>query len=305
MTASHRDRRSGQPVFRFAPSPTGTLHIGHAYSALLNERLARETGGRLLLRIEDTDTTRCRPQFEASIIADLDWLGIAFDEPPRRQSDHFPLYDKAARTLRQKRLLYPCFASRSEIAEAVAHIEATGEAWPRDPDGSPHYPGIWRDAPDGEVAGRIAAGEPHAWRIDMARALDGVSVDDLAYEEFPDETATRTTRVSRDPSVWGDFVIVRKDAPASFHLAGVVDEDVQGVTDVVRGQDLAQATGLHRLLQHHLGLVPPRYRHHRLIAGEDGEKLSKSRGSLALAALREAGESARDIRARLGFAQAG
>ncbi|MCB1482946.1 MAG: tRNA glutamyl-Q(34) synthetase GluQRS [Rhodobiaceae bacterium] len=301
MTTLRTDPNSGQPVFRFAPSPTGMLHIGHAYSALLNQKLARETDGRLLLRIEDTDTTRCRPEYEQAILEDLDWLGITFDEPPLRQSDHFPTYGNAADTLREKGLLYPCFASRSQITEAVAEIEASEREWPRDPDGSPHYPGIWRGAPKAEVEERIAAGEPHAWRIDMARALEGLSESDLAFEEYPDETATRTAAQFRDPSVWGDFVIVRKDSPASFHLAGVVDESLQGITDVVRGQDLAQATALHRLLQHHLGLEPPRYRHHRLITGTDGVKLSKSRGSLGLSALREAGHAANDIKARLGF----
>ncbi|MEZ5878940.1 MAG: tRNA glutamyl-Q(34) synthetase GluQRS [Tepidamorphaceae bacterium] len=301
MTTFHADANSGQPGFRFAPSPTGTLHIGHAYSALLNQKLARESGGRLLQRIEDTDTTRCRPEFEQAILEDLDWLGIRFDAPPLRQSDHFPTYAKAADMLRGKGLLYPCFASRSQINEAVSGIEASGREWLRDPDGSPHYPGIWRDAAKEEVERRIAAGEPHAWRIDMARAMQGLSESRLAFEEYPDETATQTVTRFRDPSVWGDFIIVRKDSPASFHLAGVIDEALQGITDVVRGQDLAQATGLHRVLQHHLGLKPPRYHHHGLIAGEDGEKLSKSRGSLGLSALREAGHTARDIKARLGF----
>ncbi|MFN0264847.1 tRNA glutamyl-Q(34) synthetase GluQRS [Tepidamorphus sp. 3E244] len=289
------------PVFRFAPSPTGGLHIGHAYSALLNEKLAREAGGRLLLRVEDTDTTRCRPEFVDAICTDLDWLGIRFNGETRRQSEHFETYEQAAGRLREKGLLYPCFASRSQIAESVAARQAAGEGWPRDPDGSPIYPGLWRNAPPDVVAARIAAGEPHAWRIDIARALDGIAADDLAFEEYPDADARETTRVTRDPAVWGDFVIVRKDAPASFHLAGVVDEALQGVTDVVRGSDLQQATGLHRLLQHHLEFKPPRYRHHALLTSEDGEKLSKSRGSQTLAALRESGHTAQDIRTQLGF----
>lgn len=235
---------------------------------------------------------------------DMAWLGIAFDQPARRQSDHFATYEAAADMLRGKGLLYPCFASRAQIAREVALLDKPGAPWPRDPDGSPLYPGLWRDAPREEVAARIAAGEPHAWRIDMQRALKGVSRQDLEFEEYPDENATRTVTRFRDPSVWGDFVIVRKDAPASFHLAGVVDEAVQGVTDVVRGADLAAATGLHRLLQHHLGLAPPRYRHHRLIEGPDGEKLSKSRGSQTLAQLRRAGLGGDELRARLGFAPA-
>lgn len=289
------------PVFRFAPSPTGRLHLGHAYSALLNQRLAQETDGRFLLRIEDTDVTRCRKEHEEAILKDLAWLGLTWETPVRRQSEHFDLYTAHTDQLRQLGLLYPCFASRSDIARAVSQRETSGTSWPRDPDGSPLYPGIWRDAPQEDVAERIASGQPHAWRIDMAKTLERIDGADLSFEEYSGEQGDIVKQMTRDPAIWGDVVIVRKDSPSSYHLACVVDDHIQGVSDVVRGQDLAQATGLHRLLQHLFGYASPRYRHHALLLDNEGRKLAKSSESTALADLRASGTSAEDVRRRLSF----
>ncbi|MBM1175408.1 tRNA glutamyl-Q(34) synthetase GluQRS [Microvirga arabica] len=288
-----------KPVFRFAPSPNGRLHLGHAYSALLNADFARRFDGRLLLRIEDIDTTRCRPEFEAAIYEDLAWLGLQWEEPVRRQSEHFDDCRAAFRILKGRGVVYPCFCSRKEIAEAVAFREAeTGKSWPRDPDGAPLYPGTCRHLPVGDIERRIASGEPHAWRLDGA-ALKRQLPGSHGYSRF--DHNGREERVVADPWRWGDAVIVRKDTPTSYHLSVVVDDALQGVTHVVRGQDLEAATDLHVLLQTLLGLPTPLYHHHGLVRDPEGDKLAKSRQSQSLAELREAGASPRDIRQRLGF----
>jgi glutamyl-Q tRNA(Asp) synthetase len=286
-------------VFRFAPSPNGRLHLGHAYSALLNEHLASACEGRLLLRIEDIDQGRCRPAYEAAIYDDLAWLGLTWELPVRRQSEHGDDYRRAAASLRGAELLYPCFCSRRAIGEAVARREdETGLVWPRDPDGVPLYPGTCRQRSRRDIEGRLAFGETHAWRIDMAAALRTVPGLD-GYRCFTPEDEDRLAEAR--PGRWGDAVLVRKDAPTSYHLSVVVDDAIQGVSHVVRGRDLEAATDLHVLLQRCLGLATPRYHHHDLILDPMGDKLSKSRGSEALAELRGRGVSAQDVRRHLGF----
>ncbi|MBS0534223.1 MAG: tRNA glutamyl-Q(34) synthetase GluQRS [Proteobacteria bacterium] len=280
------------PVFRFAPSPNGYLHLGHALSALLNVEAARAAGGRLLLRIEDIDVTRCRPEFETAIYEDLAWLGIAWEQPVRRQSEHFEDYRAALARLDAMGLIYPSFESRAEIAALVTERERQGP-WPRDPDGAPFYPGTAKDMPCDERARRIASGEPHALRLDMKRAV--MRVGALSWQE-----AGRGA-VAADPAAWGDVVLARKDVPASYHLAVVIDDALQDVTDVVRGQDLFHSTSVHRLLQSLLGLPAPRYRHHRLVLDADGRKLSKSTAATALRQLRAEGLTPADIRRRVGL----
>lgn len=281
------------PVFRFAPSPNGYLHLGHALSALLNAEAARAAGGRLLLRIEDIDVTRCRPEFEAAIYEDLAWLGVTWEQPVRRQSEHFADYGAALGQLDTMGLVYPSFESRAEIAALVA----AREPWPRDPDGAPLYPGAAKSMPADERARRIAAGEPYALRLDMQKALAQVT-GALTWSESGDGA---TGVIAADPAAWGDVVLARKDAPASYHLAVVVDDALQGVTDIVRGLDLFHATSVHRLLQTLLGLPAPRYRHHRLLLDAGGRKLSKSTAATALRELRAQGLTPSDIRRRVGL----
>jgi glutamyl-Q tRNA(Asp) synthetase len=282
-------------VFRFAPSPNGYLHLGHALSALINADLARAAGGRLLLRIEDIDATRCRPEYEQAIYEDLAWLGVAWEQPVRRQSEHFNDYRAALAKLDAMGLVYPSFESRAEIAARIAQ----GEPWPRDPDGAPLYPGAAKHMAAEERARRIASGAPYALRLDMKAALARVGA--LTWQESGAGPAGETGMIVADPAAWGDVILARKETPTSYHLAVVVDDAMQGVTDVVRGQDLFYATGVHRLLQELLDLPAPRYRHHRLILDETGRKLSKSTQATALRALRAKGLTAADIRRLAGL----
>ena len=288
----------GSPVLRFAPSPNGRLHLGHAYSALLNARIAEHLGGKLLLRIEDIDPVRSRPELIEAIEGDLDWLGLRFDGPARRQSDHLAFYAQARDDVAARGLAYPCFCSRKDIAARVAALEEGGRTVARDPDGSPLYPGICRALLPAEAAARCASGERHTWRLDMARALAAAPAPH-AFRRFAveNEGAVRTA----DPARWGDAVIARRDVPTSYHLSVVLDDAAQGVTHVVRGQDLEAATDLHVLLQRLLDLGTPAYHHHGLIREGDGRKLAKSRGSESLADLRQRGVSASEVRAMLGF----
>jgi len=285
------------PVFRFAPSPNGPLHLGHAYSALLNFDLAQDSGGRFLLRIEDIDLARCRPEFEAAIYEDLAWLGISWEAPVRRQSEHFGDYARAVARLSEQGLVYPSFESRAEIARLVAQREADG-VWPRDPDGAPLYPGDAKLLSAAERARRIESGAPYALRLDMEAAV--ARAGDLFWIERHQGSNAETRRVAR-PQAWGDVVLARKETPTSYHLSVVIDDALQGVTEVVRGEDLYHATSVHRLLQRLLDLPEPAYRHHRLIRDEAGHKLSKSTGSTGLRELRASGADARDIRKLLGF----
>jgi len=285
-------------ILRFAPSPNGYLHLGHAYSALLNYDTARDFGGRLLLRIEDIDTQRCRPEFEAAISEDLRWLGIGWEEPVRRQSEHFADYTAAVAKLEAQGLLYPSFESRSEIAALVAERDAQGR-WPRDPDGVPLYPGRARKMPAAEREHRRRAGEPFALRLAMDAALTQAGV--LTWRETGSGPQGQSGSVTATPQRWGDVVLARKELLTSYHLSVVIDDALQGVTDVVRGQDLFWATAVHRLLQKLLGLPEPTYHHHRLILDSEGRKLSKATQATSLRELRASGASAADIRRMVGL----
>ncbi len=291
------------PVFRFAPSPNGYLHLGHAYSALLNFEAARATGGRFLLRIEDIDAARCRPHFEAAIYDDLHWLGVNWEEPVRRQSDHLPLYAQALQKLDAVGLIYRSYESRAEIAAYVGEQE-TRAPWPRDPDGAPLYPGAGAVLDEDERARREALGAPYALRLNMAAALR-IGADkaggDLFWREANEAQGAGVREVRAEPQEWGDVILARKETPTSYHLSVVVDDALQGVTHVVRGQDLAQSTAIHRLLQCLLGLPEPTYHHHRLILDDESRKLAKSTGAVALRDLRAQGASAADIMRRIGL----
>ena len=278
-----------QPVFRFAPSPNGALHLGHALSALTDFDLCRAAGGRFLLRIEDIDRTRSRPEYEAAILDDLHWLGLAWEEPVRHQSEHMADYAAALAKLTAMGLVYPAFLSRAEIARASAD-----PAWPRDPDGAPLYPGNDRDLDPEAAEARIAAGAPYALRLKMDAAAG--QAGPLSWREDSENRI-----VTANPAAWGDVVIARKETPTSYHLSVVVDDALQGVTNVVRGRDLYPATSVHVLLQNLLGLPSPRYTHHRLIVDETGRKLSKSSRDTSLAALRAAGHTPSDIRRMVGL----
>lgn len=290
-----------RPVFRFAPSPNGHLHLGHAFSALFGQEMARRAGGRFLLRIEDTDPERSRPEFEAAIYEDLAWLGIEWEAPVRRQSEHSADYASALRQLQALDIVYPCFASRKEIAAA---IEAGGGTMPRDPDGVTLYPGLCRGIAPEIAASRVAVGEPCALRLNMESAIA------LARREFGGPLRSRAftadfseTGHEAAPRRWGDIVLARKDRSAAYHLAVVVDDALQGVTHVTRGMDLFAATSIHRLLQTLLRLPEPLYCHHRLILDPNGRKLSKSYRDKALRSLRAEGATPEQIKDMVGFSR--
>jgi glutamyl-Q tRNA(Asp) synthetase len=286
------------PVFRFAPSPNGYLHLGHALSALLHADMARASGGGLLLRIEDIDATRCRAEYEEAIYEDLAWLGIRWEEPVRKQSEHLEAYRAALARLDAMGLIYPGFESRAEIARLVAEREAKGR-WPRDPDGAPLYPGDAKHMSAAERTRHIEAGEPYALRLDMHQAL--LRVGPLIWSETGASPDGQTGAIAADPARWGDVILARKDVSGSYHLSVVVDDATQGVTDVVRGRDLFHATSVHRLLQALLGLPDPRYHHHRLLLDADGRKLSKSTRSTGLCELRSQGLTPPDVRRLAGL----
>jgi glutamyl-Q tRNA(Asp) synthetase len=286
------------PVFRFAPSPNGYLHLGHAYSALLNFDLARQRGGRFLLRIEDIDATRCRPEFETAIYEDLAWLGLSWEMTVRRQSEHFARYREAVDALSAQGLIYPSFESRAEIASLVAQREARGP-WPRDPDGAPLYPGVGKSQSPDERAQLIAQGLPYALRLDMQTAL--ARSKELAWCEDGAGPGGEHGIVPAAPEVWGDVILARKETPTSYHLSVVIDDALQGVTDVVRGRDLFWSTSVHLLLQRLLGIPQPAYRHHRLVEDASGYKLSKSTQATALRELRRQGATPAQIRRTVGL----
>ena len=286
------------PVFRFAPSPNGFLHLGHAYSALLNFDLARKNGGRFLLRIEDIDPTRCRAEFEAAIFEDLDWLGISWEQPVRRQSDHLELYRDSLQRLEHEGLIYSAFESRSQI-KALVQAKDKISAWPRDPDNGPLYPGEARSMPPDERRAKIKSGAPYVLRLDMSAAF--ARVGKLSWTEQGAGPDDETGEIPANPEQWGDVILARKEAPTSYHLSVVVDDALQGVTHIVRGLDLFWATSVHRLLQELLGLPRPIYRHHPLILDEDGKKLSKSTAATGLRELRARGASPESIRRLVGL----
>lgn len=285
-------------VFRFAPSPNGYLHRGHAYSAILNARAAAATGGRFLLRIEDIDPGRDREAFRAAIFQDLAWLGLRWEEPVMRQSERLDAYREALGELDRLGLVYPAFLSRSEAAGLVAVAESRGETVHRDPDGVPLYPGGEGEWHPARQRSAMASGPPYALRLDMRRALAGTGT--IAWTERNPFNGAEAA-VEADPAAWGDVVLARRDAPASYHLAVTVDDMTQGITDVVRGEDLRAATSVHRLLQRLLGLREPAYFHHKLILDERGQKLSKSRGSETIRARRADGETPEELIAGLGL----
>jgi glutamyl-Q tRNA(Asp) synthetase len=282
-------------VTRFAPSPTGFLHLGHAFAALTAFEAARDAGGRFLLRIEDIDRARCRPEFEAAIIEDLRWLDLTWEEPIRRQSEHFADYAAALHKLDAAGLLYPCFCTRKDIADEIARANVA----PHGPEG-PLYPGICRELPQAARVQRVAAGAAYALRLDVAKARHTLGRE-LTFEERglgPNgETGTQIVR----PELLGDVVLARKELPASYHLAVVTDDALQGVTLVTRGCDLFPPTHVQRLLQELLGLPAPAYAHHRLILDAEGRKFSKRDQAVALAHLRAAGITPAELRATIGL----
>ncbi|MDQ0563903.1 glutamyl-Q tRNA(Asp) synthetase [Rhizobium mesoamericanum] len=286
-----------KPVFRFAPSPNGPLHLGHAFSAILNRDMAASAGGRFLLRIEDIDLTRCTPEFEAGIYVDLEWLAIEWERPVRRQSEHFADYQAALQRLIGLGLAYPAFMTRGETKTRVVAAEANGVPWPRDPDGSPLYPPDDRERAESDRHKLLASGVKHAWRLHMEKALEAAGTP-LSWQETGDGNRGL---IAANPQAWGDVILSRSDAPSSYHLSVVLDDALQEVTHVVRGLDLFHSTSVHRLLQTLLGLPAPVYHHHRLITDEDGRKLSKSRSDTGLAELRERGLLPADILRLVGL----
>lgn len=277
-------------VTRFAPSPTGLLHLGHAHSALFAEQEAE--GGRFVVRVEDIDRARCRPEFESAITEDLAWLGLRWETPARRQSDHMDDYARALDALKAAGLLYPCFCTRRDIAVEIANA---GVAPHPDPAGSegPPYPGTCRTLTKTERAAKIAQGIPFALRLDVAAAM-------RRSGPLPWRDRARGEQAAR-PDLFGDVVLARKDVPASYHLAVAVDDALQGITLVTRGEDLFAATHVHRLLQALLGLPTPLYHHHRLLTDATGRRFAKRDRALTLRALREAGKTPEEVRAMAGF----
>ncbi len=288
------DRR---PTLRFAPSPNGELHLGHALSAIVGFAAARKIGGRFLVRIEDIDIGRTRPEFVAGILEDLAWLGLTWEQPVVRQSERFPLYLAAVERLKALGVVYPCFATRAEIAAASERSQELK----RDPDGAPIYPGLYREAPRELVSARLASGEPFALRLDMRRALEiagrKLAAEPLCFREI--DEGGHLAVVPCRPELWGDAVVARKDVPTSYHLAVVVDDAAQEVTHVTRGRDLFPATDLQRLLQVLLDLPAPVYHHHRLLTDETGRKLSKSARDVSLRMLRNQGVTPAEIRQQI------
>ena len=318
-------------IVRFAPSPNGYLHLGHAYSALMNGLVARETGGRMLLRMENIDVARCRPEFETAIREDLAWLGLTWETPVRRQSDHFPDYAGVMDRLERRGLVYPCFCSRGDIMAAVAGKPN----WPSDPDGTPLYPGTCKHLSPLQRRRRLESGERASMRLDVDKAIATLA-GPAAKEPGPEQPGAKDTEAPRatgplpgngllpkslltkspltwteyrggserrqeraDPALWGDAVLARKDIGTSYHIAVVVDDAAQGVTDIVRGEDLFMATSLHRLLQALLDLPAPDYHHHGLLIDGTGQKLSKSLRAKPLRTYRQDGYSVAGVLERI------
>lgn len=276
-------------ITRFAPSPTGYLHLGHAYAALFAHHAAQAADGRFLLRIEDIDAGRCRPEFESALLEDLAWLGLRWEQPVRRQSDCLDVFRLQLDRLYAMGLLYPCFCTRADIK---AEIEAAGGAPHRGPDG-PVYPGTCRRLTDENRKTRTDAGTPFALRLDMTRALDVAG--DLTWTD-QDKGIVKAT-----PEIFGDVVLARKDTPTSYHLSVTVDDHLQGITLVTRGEDLFPATHVHRLLQDLLDLDTPIYHHHRLLMAPDGQRLAKRDKAETIRSLRQTGLQAANIRRMAGF----
>lgn len=289
------------PIFRFAPSPNGRLHLGHAYSALTTQKIARQHNGKLLLRIEDIDIARCTPELEQGIYDDLTWLGFEWDGPVRRQSEHLDDYKAALDRLIAQGVVYRSYASRKEIEHAAAKLDEPALS---DPDGQWLYPAACKRNDMQMTEDKRNSGLAHAWRLDMPLAVNECARhadSELSFFEENRGPNGESGNVTLDPAIWGDVIIARKDVPTSYHLAVVVDDALQGITHITRGQDLFYATGLHRLLQVLLELPAPRYHHHALIRESDGRKLSKSHDDKSLASLRAQGASASNIRRMIGL----
>ncbi len=272
---------------RFAPSPTGYLHLGHAYSALFAYEAAQAEGGRFLLRVEDIDPTRCKPEFAEALLEDLRWLGLEWEEPVRRQSEHMEDYAAALSKLRALGLLYPCFCTRREIENEVMASAAAPHLAPRGPDG-PVYPGACRNLDQDERALRLRQNQAASWRLDVAKAL--AMTGPLHWNDRAAGLAKAA------PLDFGDVVLARKDAAASYHLSVTVDDHLQRVTLVTRGKDLFRATDIHRLLQALLGLSTPDYHHHELLTDATGRRLAKRDRDVTLRELRAAGKTAAEVR---------
>ena len=288
------------PVYRFAPSPNGELHLGHAFSAILNFELAKRSGGQFFLRIEDIDQARSSSENISAIYRDLEWLGLNWIKPVRRQSDHIGTYRAALSKLDALGLLYPCFATRKEILNAVTNQPGTEPT--RDPDGALIYPGLYKNINPEDLANRRATGEPFALRLDMQKATALLKTTNQWPPKYVEISADGNPKtLQTDPARWGDVIIARKDLQTSYHLAVTVDDAIQKITHIVRGLDLQPSTDIHRLLQIFLELPAPIYHHHRLINDETQHKLSKSAGSKNLRQLREEGTTPEMIWSQLGF----
>lgn len=279
-------------VFRFAPSSNGKLHLGHAYSALLNFDMAKDAGGRFLVRVEDIDQTRCTPELEQAMLDDLAWLGLKWEMPVRRQSMHFADYAKALDELERQGLTYRSFLSRGDIRRIVDDQEKQGDEWPRDPDGAPLFPGQKFEPANADGAANFAI------RLKTSLAVER-NASRIQWREtgFDDAETVRSFEAEK----WGDVVLARRDTPTSYHLSVVVDDALQGVTHVVRGRDLLEATAVHVLLQRLLGLPEPIYHHHELVLDEQGQKLSKSKKDTSIAQLRSEGATPSEIRQMVGL----
>lgn len=280
-----------KPILRFAPSPNGHLHLGHAYSALFTNRCAEELGGTFLLRIEDTDLERSKPEFVAAIYEDLRWLGLSWPEPVMVQSARFEVYQNAIKRLQELDLVYPCFCSRSEIRE-----RANGQT---DPDGAPIYPGTCKRISKIEIAAFRTKGKAEQLRLDVEKAISKTGM--LTFSVAQPSPLDRPHIRYANPTRWGDVVVARKDTPTSYHLAVVVDDAAQNITHVTRGRDMEAVTEIHVLLQFLLSLPSPIYTFHKLILGDNGTKLSKSKSTETLRDLRKEGWTADAVRARLGY----
>lgn len=292
MTEAKPD--SGAPagngfVTRFAPSPNGWLHLGHAYSALMAAHCAAQAGGTCLLRIEDIDSGRARAHFVDGIFQDLEWLGLTWPQPVMRQSDRFAVYGDALKSLREMGLVYPCWATRREIAEAIAAFPGGDAAWPRDPDGAPVYPGLYRDMADSRRRELMWEGGSYAWRLDMTRAVAEAERKQGGALFYTELNTGAAQRMAADAAAFGDVVVARKDVPTSYHLSVVIDDAAQYVTQVTRGADLTAATAIHRVLQVLLDLPEPDYFHHRLIRDIHRRRLSKQAGDSGFRELRQQG----------------
>ena len=282
---------------RFAPSPTGFLHLGHAYAAMIAHDCARQSDGQFLVRIEDIDAARCRAEFSAAILEDLAWLGLHWDLPVRRQSDHLADYHEAVARLMKLGVLYPCFCSRREIAEELARMPSA----PHGPEG-PHYPGTCKELAEDFRRQRIAAGEPYSLRLSISDAAARLPSDPpLTFVNLQGDRTPAAETITVSPELFGDVVIARKDVGVSYHLAVTVDDALQNVSLVTRGEDLLPATHVQRLIQTLRGLPEPRYLHHRLILHESGRRLAKRDQDATLRALRARGETPDTIRSRFGL----